>query len=645
MKVVKTLALTAVATLVLSACNDEKQAETQAPSADNAKTAVKETKKTSSQYEATATLPADVKWETNWDEPKFGDKRAKKGGVIHTSLRSFPQTLRPVGPDSNAGLRNYVLDNVPKLIERHPDTLEMIPGTANEWAFGDDNKTMYFKLNPVLKWSDGTPVTADDFLFTIQFMRSKDITDPWYNDYNTNVITGVEKIDDHTIKATVKEEMNRDDLYSSLGEIIPMPLHWFKEQAKGHDKNNDFVPDDYVRRLNFKVAPTIAPYKITEVDKGKKVVVEKVKDWWGYTNPYYTNRYNVDKEIYNIIRDAGIEHQHFLKGEMDTTGLIIPQWWRERTKLPTTDAYDKGYIYKFWGYNQRPEGANGLWFNTKAKHLDDINVRKGVTYATDIDGMIEHVLFGDYSRLPHGLGTGHGKYDQKTKAPKFDPQLAVEFFEKAGFDKVGDDGIRVNDKGERLSFPINYSWDGHTPRLAYLKEQAKKAGLEFVLELVEGSANFKKTSEKKHVIAWLGMNTGFTPAYWEYLNSENVKPKTNNFTMFSTPRLDELTNEFRVTFDIDKKVAMSHEIRDIVEQNFLIVPSYMVPYSRMGLWRWVKLPEPAMLKLTLSPAGGAYANYGRFWIDEKAREETLKAMKEGKTFEPVEIHDYRYKPE
>ena len=116
-----------------------------------------------------ATLPTDLDWQTNWDEPQYGSPQAKRGGTYRTYMSSFPQTLRSVGPDANSGLRSFILDETPGLVVRHPDTLDFIPELANQWALAGDNKTVYFKLNPQAKWSDGHPVTADDFVFMLDF--------------------------------------------------------------------------------------------------------------------------------------------------------------------------------------------------------------------------------------------------------------------------------------------------------------------------------------------------------------------------------------------------------------------------------------------------------------------------------------------
>ncbi|MCV6038016.1 ABC transporter substrate-binding protein, partial [Escherichia coli] len=80
--------------------------------------------------------------------------------------------------------------------------------------------------------------------------------------------------------------------------------------------------------------------------------------------------------------------------------------------------------------------------NTAMPLLDNLEVRKGIMAATDFDGMIENIMRGDYSRKPHGLGFGHGEYDDPNNTPpKFDVDAAVKHFEKAGFDTLGSDGI------------------------------------------------------------------------------------------------------------------------------------------------------------------------------------------------------------
>lgn len=588
------------------------------------------------------TLPTDLNWHTNWDAPLYASEQAQFGGTYRTFMSSFPQTLRSVGPDSNSGLRGWFADDAPNLVRKHPNTLEWIPDLANEWAFDDDNKTIYFKLNPKAQWSDGKPVTADDFVFMLKFYRSKDIVAPWYNEYYTNVIADVIKYDDHTLAFVSGSEKNQEDLLYTLGSLTPRPAHFYANPSK--DENGDGIDDNFVRKYNFKSEPTTFAYYLDKVKKGKSVTFKHVgEDWWGYSNPYYKNRYNVEKVRFTVIRDADIAMKHFEKGKLDSFGLVRPILWHDKTK---TAPYEKGYITKFWGYNQYPEGAGGLWLNTANPMLSDLNVRKGIALASDFDGMIEKLTRGDYVRKPNALGVGRGDYDLKDAVPpKFEPEKAVGYFKAAGFDQIAEDGIRVNDKGQRLSFAITYSFAGHTPRMSFLKEQAKLAGLEYTLNLVDGSSAFKYILEKKHEVAFLTMGTAEVPAYWEYFHSVNAnKPQTNSHANYSSPELDALIMDFKHEFDIDKKRAISRQIQTIINDAAVIVPGYMVPYTREGHWRWMKYPEQPMTKRTAMLFPNAFSpGLGVFWLDKDIKKQTEKAMKSGKTFEPSVVVDDTYK--
>ncbi|KLV11681.1 ABC transporter substrate-binding protein [Photobacterium ganghwense] len=588
-----------------------------------------------------ADLPADLEWISNMNEPLFASPEAKFGGTLRTYMASFPQTLRSVGPDANSGLRHYFMDGVPKLAARHPNTGKWIPQLAESWAFDEDNQTVYFKLNPKAKWSDGEKVTADDYLFMLKYYRSKDIIDPWYNDFFTEKIEDVVKFDEYTIAIKSAVKKSHDELMVQINlpsnGLQPRPEHFFKPQK---DDNKDGIDDNFVRRYNFKGEPTTGPYFMDKVEKGKSVTFKHVgQDWWGYGNPYYQHRYNVERVRITVIRDSDIAMKHFEKGNLDVFGVILPNLWHDKTN---TQPYKDGYIDKFWGYNQVVQGAGGLWMNTAQPLLNDRNVRAGITYATDFDGMISNVLRGDYVRKPHGLGSGHGGYDlPDVKAPKFDPELAAKYFEQAGFTQIGPDGIRMNSKGERLSFGITYGYQPNTPRIAYLKEQAKQAGLEFTLNLVDGSSAFKYVLEKKHQLAFLTMGGGEIPAYWEYLHSDNAKPQTNNHTNYQSPEMDKLINAYLAEFDVAKKQDISHDILKKVSDEFLIVPGYMVPYTREAYWRWMKYPMPGMTKQT--EVMFSVVDLATFWIDEKVKKETLAAMDKGQTFDPVTVIDDTYK--
>ncbi|WP_439830256.1 extracellular solute-binding protein [Aeromonas caviae] len=580
-----------------------------------------------------ATLPADLKWENNDTDPVYADPEAKRGGTFRDFMSSFPLTLRKYGPDSNGGFAAYVRETNLPLLSIHPVTRNPIPMLANQWAFGADNKTLYFRINPKARWSDGQPVTADDWVFTLKMMRSKEINDPWYNNYYSTQISEVTKFDDHTLAITSGTEKSREDLLEAL-PFTPEPSHAIKLTA------------NWVKEYNWKVLPVTGPYQIGELKKGKSVTFDRVKDWWGNDERYFQHRFNPDRIEIKVLRDQNIAWQHFLRGELDTFPLVMPNWWHDKSK---TAEFEKGYIERLWFYNQTPQPPMGLYLNTADPLLSNLDVRLGIQHALALDKMIATLLRGDYQRL-NTYGSGQGDFtNTDLKARPFDPALAREFFAKAGFTKTGPDGILRNDKGQPLSLSITYTTAEHAQRLTLLREEAKKAGLNLELNLMDASAGFKSMLEKKHQSAWMAWSGGRYPAYWEHFHRVNAnKPQTNNIMNIDDDRISALVEQYDKAFDFSKKADLSRQIQQRLYELASFVPAYQVPYTRAGAWRWVRLPKvPAtpqsdLLYWPLDGSNSGYSFGGLLWIDEAAKAQTRAAIKGGQTFPPVTITDTTY---
>ena len=580
-----------------------------------------------------ATLPADLAWESNDTDPVYADPAARRGGTFHTFMTSFPLTLRLYGPDSNGGFAGYVRETNLPLLSTHPITGNPMPMLANQWAFGSDHKTLYFRLNPKARWSDGKPVTVDDFLFTLKMLRSKEINDPWYNNYYSTQITEVTKFDERTLAITSGSEKSRQDLLESL-PFTPVPSHAIK------------LTTNWVKEYNWKVLPVSGPYQIGEVKKGKSITFRRVKDWWGDGERYFQHRFNPDRIDVKVLRDQNIAWQHFLRGELDTFGLVMPNWWHDKTR---TAEFEKGYIERRWFYNQTPQSPMGLYLNTADPLLKDRNVRLGIQHALNLDKMLATLLRGDYQRL-HSYGSGQDDFtNTEIRARPFDPKLARDYFAKAGFTQAGPNGILQNDKGQPLSLSITYTTAEHAQRLTLLREEAKKAGLSLELNLMDASAGFKSMLEKKHQSAWMAWSGGRYPAYWEFFHKVNAnKPQTNNIMNIDDDAITTLVEQYDKEFDFAKKAALSRQIQQRLYELASFVPAYQVPYTREGAWRWIKLPKvPATPKSDLLywPLDGGNSGYsygGLLWIDEEAKAQTKAAIKAGQSFPAVTLTDTTY---
>ncbi|MCP4691778.1 MAG: ABC transporter substrate-binding protein, partial [Desulfobacterales bacterium] len=289
----------------------------------------------------------------------------------------------------------------------------------------------------------------------------------------------------------------------------------------------------------------------------------------------------------------------------------------------------------------------GLFLNQDKEIFKDLNTRLALAHAVNFKKLNNQVLMGDYERL-HNIHTGFGEWtDSAIRARKFDVGKVEALMTGAGW-KRGGDGIWEKE-GRRYSVTLTYGLAAHTPRVVVLKEEAKKAGIELKLELLDASAAYKKEMEKKHEVAYGGFSSpNLRPSPWQSFHSDNAhEPQTNNITNTDDPEMDRMIDKYRDSDDNKERIRLAHKIQRRVHDLCAWIPLYQVPYVRHLHWRWLKLPTPAGSRSSNSlfepfePWDSKYGGY--FWIDQEVKKETLAAMKEGRTFEPVVIVDKTYK--
>lgn len=570
-------------------------------------------------------LPQGLVWLTNNEEPLIASSAAKKGGTFRGYIMGFPLTLRSAGPDSNGAFANYLNSFQSGLVGLHPNTHNWVPELATHWAFADDKVTVYYKLDPNARWSDGVAITADDYVFAFEFFRSEFIVAPFYNEHYTKNVLAVKKHGEHIISITGANVRPANDLLYYYS-IAPKARHFHQLDEK------------WVQDYNWRVEPTAGPYKITKVKKGKYIEFSRIKDWWAKDYRLNKGLYNVDKIRVKVIRNPEIAFKHFLKGELDSYWMTWPNVWHDQAK---GEDYDKGYIHKVQFYYDAPQPMQGYHLNQDIELFKDQNVRYGFAHALNVQKVIDVIIRGDYMRQ-HTVFEGYGKYSNSAiRSREFDLEKADHYFKLAGWSERGPDGIRVKG-GQRLSARITYSQDNLTPRLILLKEDLKKAGFELLLDKLDASASFKKMSDKKHEIALVALTASFRPRYWGLFHSDNAhRPNTNNFSNTDNAELDKMIDAYRFGTDEQERIRLAKQIAAKVHEIGAYIPTYSVPFTRYSHWRWMRLPETVgtrSSKHLFPPNDG-----GLFWIDEAIKAETLAAKKSSQHFEPVEIINETYK--
>lgn len=588
-----------------------------------------------------AEIPADLEWQNGMDQPEIGDPAAIKGGVFRRFIPSFPPTLRPFGDNANHFFRSDLYDYIDMpMVVLHPETMEIIPGLAKEWSTSKDGRTIYFRINPEARYSDGVPVKSLDFLVSVYVHVSDNIINPYSKQYYRENIAQVAMYDDLTVSISLPEAK----IYAPViaGAITPCPPHFYSEYGP-----------DYNERYQWRFPPTTGAYEVRSEDviKGASITQTRVKNWWAKDNKYYRFRFNPDKLVHTVVRDESKAFELFRAGELDTFFLTQPQLWYEKSEI---DPVYKGFIERVTFYNKYPKVPRGLYLNVSKPPLDDLNVRIGIQHAMNWQKVIDVMFRGDYQRL-NAFNEGYVTFsDPSIVARPFSIDNARAAFAKAGFTREGRDGILTKPDGTRLSVSITYPAMPQVDRIfAILREEAKACGFELRLDGLEYTVAYKKEMQKQHEMAfgsWLISPP--VPDFHQFLHSSNAisengspKPQTNNTFVWHRADTDALSEKVRTASTADELREAAWKLQHIIHDEAIFVPGYAVDFVRIGSWRWVKWPDCKTSHFSPPVVYDPHETFV-FWVDDSVKMETRKALRAGLSFPEVtrSIEDYRVKP-
>ncbi len=566
-------------------------------------------------------LPQELVWEDGMDNPIIGDPRAKKGGVFHNYIRDFPRTLRQIGSQANNSFRGEIYDNIDMgLVGYHPITKKYYPSLAKEWAFSADGRTVFYKLDPKATYSDGVKVRSKDFVFGLFIRLSDNITAPFEKQYYKEQYANITVYSDEVFSVSLPEAKPLLALFTSVPNAPP---HFY----------NEYGPD-YEERYQWRVPPTTGAYTVKpeDIKKGRSVTLSRVKDWWAKDHKFYQYSNNADKISYQVIAEESKAFELFRLGKLDSYLLGGPEKWYDKMEI---DEYFDGYIAKAQFYNVYPRVPRGMYLNLDQKPMDDLNVRIGVAHSLNFDKVNTILYYGDADRLQH-FSEGFGEFSNPDiRARRFSITKAKEYFAKAGYSKNDRDGFLVNDQGKRLQVEISWaSYPLNDRMMALLKEDAKKAGLDILLDGQQPMVNFKKTVEKRHKMAYSGWGvTPPFPRYFQFFHSKNaydakgnVKQQTNNINSYSDPEMDRLCEIVRGAKSIKELKDAAFKVQQKVHDEAIFIPALKTGYVRMGYWKWMKFPNTKLYEFSTPDVYIPTESY-LYWIDEDAKKDILDARK------------------
>ena len=580
-----------------------------------------------------AVLPKDVVWETNNDEALIGSEKALRGGALNVATDSYPLTMRLMGPNSNDSFAswNRAFTMSFTLVAMHPVSDQFIPMMATHWSVQKDQKTIYFKLDPDAKFSDGMPVTADDYVFTWKMIQSKFIVDPFYNSYADQYFESVDRIDDHTLRVVGKRPSWRPLV--DYGSLWPTPAHATK------------LDDSWVSRTTNDPQIAVGPYVVSETERGLSVTFKRVPNWWGEKKRYFIGLYNFDAIHVRVIPTER-ELDYVRTGELDLMSESSAKNWNENYGFT---AVTNGWLRRARVFVDMPSGISGLHMDLEAPIFQNRDFRLAMQHLFNFDRLNRNIMYNEYFRKG-SFFDGTEFANPAVKPYPFDPVKASEYLAKAGYHRpaiAGDqnligklwnaaygliftrsdtDDIVVNDKGEKASFTLIYGTKALERHLTVIQQDYRRAGVDMRLQQLEPGTAFQRGLERKFEMILTSWTSGFYPDPREYLHTDFKKAKNNNdFWGFGTEEVDGLIKTYEENLDAEARKAAMYKIDQIVHDEAFYVPFWDAPYIRMVYWDYIQFPEFYFPKRTQQ-----YMDWMVYWIDpdkKRALDEAKAANK------------------
>ena len=427
-----------------------------------------------------------------------------------------------------------------------------IPGTAESWSISDDGKEYIFKLNKNAKWSNGDPVTADDFVWSWKRILTASLGSQYpdmlyylvgaYEYHNGQIDNfdevGVKALDTHTLKVNLKNPT--PFFIGLLSHYSTWPVH--KETVLKHGDIDD-RNGEWTRPGNFVCN---GPFQLKTWELNNKIVVEK--------NPHYydASMVRLNEIHYYPVSNVMTEDRMFRAGQLHLTSSMptqkCPIYIEEKNPNLKIDPYMGTYFYRI---------------NTENETLSDVRVRKALAYSIDRQLLVDKVTqcgqIPAYSFTP----PGSNGYQPSTEIP-YDPVLAKQLLAEAGYSS--------DNPFPKLEILFNTN-EGHR-KVALAIQQMWQNELGIEVELV--NQDWKVYLSREMVGDFQISRAGWIGDY-EDPNTflDLMRPnRGNNKTGWENMKFDALVEEANTINDQEKRYELLNEAEKILIDNMPIIPLY-----------------------------------------------------------------------
>ena len=317
------------------------------------------------------------KYDQNFKYLDYVNPDAPKGGTIKFgSYGSFDNLNRVAFKGSKAAGLGYLNDT---LMRRVWDEAFTLYGLIAEYAdMPEDRSSITFYLNPEARFHNGSQITREDVLFSLKTFQTKG-TPNQKKTYGKVIKT--ELVGQSGIKMIFANNEDKE-LPLIIAGFLPIIPKSFYESL---DVTKSFL----------EIPIGSGPYKISELEPGRRIIYTRVKDYWAKDLPVNLGQYNFDTLIYDYYKDSGVQLEAFKVGEYDYRREYNVKRWLTGYDF---DAIDRGDVVLREMKNDRPTGMDGLVMNTRKKIFQNRKIREALSFAYDFEWYNKILGYNSYNR-------------------------------------------------------------------------------------------------------------------------------------------------------------------------------------------------------------------------------------------------------
>jgi microcin C transport system substrate-binding protein len=587
---------------------------------------------------ATAALAAGTYGVSLFGELKYGsdfknfdyvNPTAPKGGTMKFSAIGTYDTFNPfvVKGVSAAGIGG-IFDTLTTASEDEPGSEYGL--AAESINLAADKLSVLYTLRKEARFHDGSPMTADDVVWTFDTLRTKG--NPRYRSYYGDV-TKVEKEGERGVRFTFKSADNRE-----LPQIIgQMPV-----LSKAYWSGRDFSKTTLEPPLGS------GAYKIETFDPGRSVTYRRVADYWGDQLPVNKGRRNVDVLRYDYYRDGTIALEAFKAGQYDIRIENSSILWATGYDGP---ALRQGLIKKEEIPNELPSGMQGFGYNLRRPLFQDPRVRQALAYAFDFEWSNKNLFYGAYTRTrsyfdnselaAKGVPQGAELQILEKYRGKIPDEVFTKEYDPPKYDGSGNirDGLReglkllqaagwgfkneklVNEKtGQPFEFEILLDNPQFERIVLPFAKNLERMGITARVRTVDNAQYEKRMETFDYDMTIVAFGQSLSPGneQREYWGSKAADEEgSRNLLGIKDPVLDELIEELIKAPDRASLVAHTRALDRVLQYGYYVIPNYHIAAFRVAYWDKFRRPQ-------VSPKYGV--GIDTWWVDPKA-EQTIEEKK------------------